>query len=170
MRALTGIAFLLLTALMSSPSAGQQSANAPRKLRFATGETIVEAGRDTDHVVVNDARGKLKSESWCDAGTFDAYVALFTNLKVALGRRDQAAVVKLVRYPLQVNAKRPLSLGNGAALSKAYEEVFTPKVLAAVRDAEPAAVFCRDGQAMLGEGVIWAVASGGSAKAVVVNP
>ncbi|MDB4981318.1 MAG: hypothetical protein JWM82_2070 [Myxococcales bacterium] len=171
MRALTGIALLLLTASTSSPAVAQQSsAKAPRKLKFATGETIVDAGRDTDHVVVNDARGKLTSESWCDAETFDAYFTLFTDLKAALGRGDRAAVVKLVGYPLQVNAKRPLSLGNDAALSRAYEKVFTPKVLATVRKAEPAAVFCRDGQGMLGDGVIWAVASSGSAKATVVNP
>jgi hypothetical protein len=77
--------------------------------------------------------------------------------------------MKLVGYPIQVNAKRSLSLGSAAALSKAYEKVFTPKVLEAVRKAEPAAVFCRNGQGMLGDGVIWAVASGGTAKATVVN-
>ena len=171
MRALARIALLLLAASTSSPAdAREPTAKASRKLKFATGQTVVEPGKDTDHVVVSDAQGKLMSESWCDAGTFDAYFVLFTGLKAALGRGDRAAVAKLIGYPLRVNAKRSLSLKDEAALSKAYERVFTPKVLETVQQAEPAAVFCRDGQGMLGDGVIWAVDTGASAKAIVVNP
>ena len=107
----------------------------------------------------------------CGSGTRNGSAYPMVRLVAVMALRSHLlSAVYFSDYPLQVNAKGPLSLGNGAALSKAYQEVFTPKVLAAVRDAEPAAVFCRDGQAMLGDGVIWAVASGGSAKAVVVNP
>jgi hypothetical protein len=158
MRALAGITLLLLAASTSSSAGAQQpAARASRKLKFAAGQTVVEPGGDTDHVVVSDAQGKLMSESWCDAGTFDAYFVLFTGLKAALGRGDRVAVAKLIGYPFRVNAKRSLSLKNEAVLSKAYQKVFTPKVLETVQRAEPAAVFCRDGEGILGDGVIWAV-------------
>ena len=88
----------------------------------------------------------------------------------SLGRGDRAAVLKLVRYPLRVNSKKALTFRNEASLSKAYDKIFTSQVLATINKAEPAALFCRDGQGMLGDGVIWAGASEGAAKAEVINP
>ena len=52
---------------------------------------------------------------------------------------------------------------------KGYAKVFTPQVLELIRRAEPAAVFCQDGQGMLGDGVVWAIVSSGTAKAAVIN-
>jgi hypothetical protein len=110
------------------------------------------------------------SESWCDSGAFDAYFVLFTKLKEALARGDRSAVVKLVAYPFRVNGKKPRILRNEASLSKSYDKVFTPQILDKIRAAEPAAVFCRDGEGMLGHGVIWANIADRGAAATVINP
>jgi hypothetical protein len=60
-------------------------------------------------------------------------------------------------------------LRNAESLLRAYDQVFTPQVRDRIRAAEPAAVFCCNGQAMLGDGVVWATASMGVARLVAVN-
>ena len=67
-----------------------------------------------------------------------------------------------------VFAEHTRTFRNEATLSKAYEEVFTPRVW--IRRAAPAAVFCRNGQGMLGDGVVWADIWERTAKAFVINP
>jgi len=165
MRAFTRTAFLLLAVLTIYPVGAS-----PRILKFADGEIIVETGLEYDLVAVNDSRGELISKSWCKAGTFESYFELFTDIKAALDRRDRAAIVKLVGYPLEVNTKRRFSIKNPAALTQSYDLVFTPNVITRVLEAEPAAVFCQDGMGMIGDGVIWASASRKSSKVMVVNP
>ena len=163
---------LLLVASTSSADDGQRSGPSKgptRIVKFATGHTAVESEGGIDHVVVKDMDGKVTSESWCDAGTFDNYFALFKKLKEALARGDRKAVTKLVGYPFRVNAPKPLVLRNDESLSKSYDEVFTTKVLERIGRAEPAAVFCRNGAGMLGDGVMWATVSAGSAVATVLN-
>ena len=166
MRAFTRTALLLFAVLTIYPVEAS-----PRILKFANGEIIVETGREFDLVVVNDSsRGEQISKSWCKAGTFESYFELLTDIKAALDRRDCAAVVKLVGYPLEVNTKRRFSIKNPAALTQSYDLVFTPNVITRVLEAEPAAVFCQDGMGMIGDGVIWASSSRKSAKVMVVNP
>jgi len=138
-------------------------------IRFAGGETIVESETGIDHVVVRDAGGKTTAESWCDSGTFSAYQALFTSLKEAAVQNHRAALAKLFSYPLRVNGSKILTVRSEASLLNTYDEVFTKKVLDEIQSAEPAAVFCRNGLGMLGNGVVWADASAGDAKVVVVN-
>lgn len=173
MRKAAGFTLFLLMATISS-AAGRQESGAPkgptRSVKFATGETVIDSDEWADHVVVKDAQGELMSESWCEPGTFDSYLALFTKLKEALARGDQTSVVKLVAYPFQVNATKPLTFRNEASLTKSYNKIFTPQVLEKVRKAEPAAVFCQNGMGMLGDGVVWAVASAGKARVSVLNP
>lgn len=150
-------------------AADEQQSGAVRTVKFSTGETVIESGSEADHVVVKDTKGNVTAESQCEPGSFDAYLALFTRLKESLARGDRGVVVKLVGYPLQVNGEGPLSVRNKSALFKNYDKVFTPQVLENIRKAEPAAVFCRDGLGMLGDGVVWAAASAGEAKMTVVN-
>lgn len=58
---------------------------------------------------------------------------------------------------------------NPSVLLKKYDEVFTKLVVEAILKAEPTAVFCRNGQGMLGDGVVWADVREGQAEAVVIN-
>jgi hypothetical protein len=170
---LSAITALLLLVVSVSSAADKQSGTPrtpARSVKFATGETAIDSDGETDHVVVKDTRGEVVSESWCDSGAFDAYFALFTRLKEALARGDRSAVVKLVAYPLRVNGKKPLVFRSEASLLKSYDKIFTPQIVDKIRKAEPAAVFCRDGDGMFGDGVIWANVTARGAAATVINP
>jgi hypothetical protein len=175
--ALTLRQLALLVLLMLPPSASSAADEQPsvatkgpaRTVKFAGGETVIDTDRGSDHVVVDDGHGKVLLESWCDSGAFDSYVTLFNRLRDAVAQGDRNAVTKLAGYPLHVNAKKPLVFRNEASLLKAYDSVFTPQVSDKIHRAEPAAVFCRNGEGMLGDGVVWARASKGMAKLAVVN-
>ncbi len=159
--------FLLAT---TAATAAFASPAPPTVIHHAAGETTVERTADSDHVVVKDAKGDVVSESYCEAGTFEAYRALFAEVQEALAKKDRAKVAKLFEYPLRVNSTKPITFRNEAALVKAYDQVFTAAVLAAVRVAEPAVVFCRNGEGMLGDGVLWATMSAKGARLVTINP
>ena len=115
----------------------------------------------------------MESESTCNVGDFDDYSALYARLKDAVVREDRAAVVKLMATPLHVNdvnGKNPRTFRKPAALLKAYDEVFTADVLAAIRRLEPADLFCRDGSVTSGGGMLWADYAGGDEpKVSVIN-
>src|SRR5579862_395382 len=120
----------------------------PTIVQFPGGHTSVNSKGDVDHVVVQDAKGNMTSESWCDSGRFSDYFALFSKFKDALARGNRDAALGLVDYPFRVNSgKKPLVFKTASSLSKGYTRVFTPGVLEKIGKAEPAAVFCRDGQA-----------------------
>ena len=132
-----------------------------RVIEFAGGRTTVDSVGDADHVLVQDKKGNTTSESWCDSGRFSDYFVLFIRFKDAVMGGESGAMLGLVDYPLRVNdPKRPLLLKTAASLSRNYSKVFTAQVQQRIRIAEPAALFCRNGQAMLGDGVIWANRSG----------
>jgi hypothetical protein len=158
--------FTLSNVVGQQPRASRASS---KTIKFAAGETTVESQADRDHVTVKDEKGKIISESWCESGAFDAFFKLFTNLKSAVGRGDRTAVAKLINYPLAVNGNKRSTLRDQASLLKAYEKVFTPEVLNRIRISEPAAVFCRNGEGMLGEGVVWALVWRGAARITAIN-
>jgi hypothetical protein len=157
---------LPLILLVASVASAEES----RVIKFATGSATVDSHGGTDHVVVKDTTGKVTSESSCETGTYDAYVTLFTKLKDAVAGKDRRAVLKLVAFPFRMNGPNPIVFRDEASLAKGYDTVFTPKVVERIRQAEPAAVFCRNGEGMLGDGVIWATPSNGAAAATVTNP
>jgi hypothetical protein len=127
-----------------------------------------------DMVTVVDASGTLVSESAChdSTGRYDEYHAHFKALIAAIKANDAAHVATLVHYPLRVNrsGQRPLMIANAAALKKKYASVFSAETQKAIIEAEPANVFCRNGSAMMGHGVVWAQAKSGRVALFVVNP
>src|SRR5205085_7710528 len=144
---------VIIALLVAAGEPGSQ----PMIVQFPGGHTSVDSKRDVDHVVVHDAKGNIISESWCDSGRFSDYFALFAKFKDALARGNRDAALRLVDYPFRVNGgTKPLVFKTTTSLSKAYAKVFTPRVLAKIGEAEPAAVFCRDGQAMISDGILWA--------------
>jgi hypothetical protein len=161
---------VISTSLCAIGQQSQATGTHTKTIKFSGGETTVEFGGHTGHVTNKDSKGNMMSESWCDSGTFDAYLTLFTKLKESAWRGDRMAVVKLVAYPLRVNGKKPMNYRDEAALLKNYDTVFTPRVLDRIQKAEPAAIFCRDGWGMLGDGVVWARASNETAKVEIINP
>lgn len=93
---------------------------------------------------------------------FEALVKGFLGDLLA-GRRDAAA--RAVSYPLRVNGKRSFAIRNRKELLARWNEVFTPPLLASLREALPHEMFVHDAMAMVSDGLLWFDARG----AKVVN-
>ena len=139
-----------------------------------------EAGRLREHgaidmVMIVDAAGATVSESACShvSGSYDDYHAFFLGLAQAVKADDVKQLSSLVRYPLQVNqgkGKRPLVIANATAFREKYARIFDRKTRSAILESEPAAVFCKQGSAMIGHGIVWARGLSGRVALSVVNP
>lgn len=150
----------------------QDAAPAPRTLRVGDATVTVTREDGADHVVAKNAAGALASDSWCqvDAGTYDEYAAFFRALQRAVTAHDVPGVTSLVRFPLRVNGPVRGTVAGAPQLASRYAEVFTPKVVAAIRAAEPGLVFCHEGAAMIASGAVWAGKDQGRIALDVVNP
>ena len=79
----------------------------------------------------------------------------FEQLVRAIDSKDTSTVASLARYPLRVNGKPVMAIAQPADLLRRYAQVFTDDVVKQVRTAVPAEVFCKNGSAMIGDGVVW---------------
>jgi hypothetical protein len=63
----------------------------------------------------------------------------------------------LISYPLRVNktSKKHYIIKNEASLKAHFSEIFTAKILAAIRDNGPEATFCNYQGLTFGHGAIW---------------
>jgi hypothetical protein len=156
---------------LRAPLRTAAEAAAARTIKFTGGSATVERTGDREKVVVSDRNGKLVSESWCDqeTGTYDELVTLFRQLQRAVVAKDRHSVASLVRFPLQVNGARHESIRGSAALLRRYEQIFANDVTKKIAEANAEAVFCRGGQAMLGDGVVWGHVDHGKVGIDVVN-
>lgn len=69
---------------------------------------------------------------------------------------DRTAAARFVDFPLRVNrGGRSSEIRSAAALSSHWDSIFTPACVDAIKDAMPHDMFVRNGQTMLGNGVIW---------------
>jgi hypothetical protein len=141
-----------------------------RVVKFEGGQTKIYREQGRDHVVVRDAKGKISAESYCQDSDYELYHNLFVNLRAALAEDDPQRVSNLIEFPLRVNTAKPFWIRDRKALVAKYAMVFTEEVRKKIQAAEPAAVFCRDGAAMLGNGVVWAQGKKGRVAVCVVNP
>ncbi len=135
----------------------------------------VRAQGAIDMVMIVDASGATVSESACShvSGSYDQYHAFFRALLQAVEADDVKKVASLARYPLQVNqgkGKRPLVIADAAVFREKYAQIFDRKTRHAILQAEPARLFCKQGSAMIGGGVVWASGQSGPVALTVVNP
>jgi hypothetical protein len=152
---------VLTPALLSALAVASLAGSSNRVVEFPGGRTFVDSLGEADHVLVQDLKGNVKSDSLCDSGRFSDYFVLFIRFRDAIAGGDKEAVLHLLDYPFRVNGPQtPLVFKKASRLSKSYSQVFTAEVQKQIRDAEPAALFCRNGQAILGSGVVWANRSG----------
>ena len=86
--------------------------------------------------------------------------AFARKLQAALKQKDVAAVSSLVEFPLRIN------LGGGkfrrvskAQLAKEFDQIFSPPIVKAVLDQDPAHLFQNAQGSMFGSGAVWANAS-----------
>jgi hypothetical protein len=84
----------------------------------------------------------------------------------AATRGDRAAAADAVSYPLRVNGAPAKTIRNKAELLAQWNSVFSPALVAALREAVPHEMFVRQGMAMVGDGVVWFDDKG----AKVINP
>lgn len=73
---------------------------------------------------------------------------------------DRSAAAGAVSYPLRVNGDRPRTIRSKTELLAQWNTIFTPALIAALRDAVPHEMFVRQGMAMVGDGVVWFDAKG----------
>jgi hypothetical protein len=92
---------------------------------------------------------------------FERRVQTFLRAVVTGDRRTAAQGVS---YPLRVGVKgpRPLVIRTQADLLANWDRIFTPKLVARLRDALPHEMFVHNGQAMVLNGRIWFDAKGAS--------
>ncbi|MGH8117384.1 MAG: hypothetical protein ACREP0_03915 [Rhodanobacteraceae bacterium] len=135
-------------------------AGGSRSVPFSGGEAIITTAGDVQHVVIRDRAGHTLAASDCSGSTghYDQIVAFLGNVRTGVRANDRDAVAALIAYPLRVN------LGPGKATRVAsrhdllahYSKIITPGVAGKIGKMNPHVVFCRDGMAMGGDGVIWA--------------
>ncbi|MEP7272681.1 MAG: hypothetical protein ABI882_14350 [Acidobacteriota bacterium] len=142
----------------------------PRVVKFPGGQATIESTGASEHIVVTGDDGKMRSESWCpmESGTYDQLSKFFKDFQTAT-KTGQADVLPLLRFPFRVNGGGGRTLTRVDDLKRQYRQVFTARVVKRIQGEEPAAVFCRNGQAMMGDGSIWVHAEGGVVKADVLN-
>jgi hypothetical protein len=84
----------------------------------------------------------------------DAFLKYLADLKAAKTDEDFA---KLVTYPLRINRKPklPLYIKDEAAFQQNFKEVFSDKVIDAIRKAEQKDNFCNYQGMSVGNGTVW---------------
>ena len=99
-----------------------------------------------------DARWYEGVTSESDAA-FENRVQCFAKAALA---GDRATAARYADFPLRVNRNgKSSTITSAAGLSARWNRIFTPACLDAIRDAMPHDMFVRNGQAMLGDGVVW---------------
>jgi len=89
-----------------------------------------------------------------------AYEARVHRWLTAVLTANKAEAAALTSYPLSVNYGRPKIFHTKAQLIAAWDQVFTPAMLTALRAAVPHEMFVRNGQAMVAGGAAWFDAKG----------
>ena len=109
--------------------------------------------------------------SWCTdyTGSFDQLVLMSSQLQQAVATNNRPAVVRLVRFPLDVNGGRSESISSAGVLLKRYDQVFTPSVTKAILKKDPRGVFCTAEGATSTDGVVWVSTRDGRTAIDVVN-
>lgn len=84
------------------------------------------------------------------------FEAKVQNFYKAVLSGDRSAAAHFIDFPLRVNyAGKSRTIRSAAQLSAQWKQIFTPACIAALKIAIPHDMFVRNGQAMLGDGVVW---------------
>lgn len=98
------------------------------------------------------------------------YKAFLTDLQTATAAEDKKAVVAMVSYPFKTKVDgKDVTFEKPADLQKAYDDVFTPGVLVAIKNQTYETLFANDMGVMIGSGHVWFSEVGeGADKAVKI--
>jgi hypothetical protein len=85
-----------------------------------------------------------------------SHAAFLTRLQAAVRANDRSAVIKLVRFPLRVNASgRSRFYPDARSLTRDFDRIFTPRVRQSILAQQAGQLFTRDQGAMIGDGEVW---------------
>lgn len=85
-----------------------------------------------------------------------AFEAKVQSFYKAVLSRDHTAAARFVDFPLRINRSgKSRTIRTAAELSAKWNQIFTPACIDAFKNAMPHDMFVRNGQAMLGDGVVW---------------
>jgi len=103
---------------------------------------------------VADARRRYSEVTRESDQTFERHVQSFWHATL---RGDRAAAAKFISYPLRVNFPdhSRKSYQSPTAVLSAWNNLFTPTMMAKLREALPHDMFVHDSMAMLGDGEEW---------------
>jgi hypothetical protein len=98
------------------------------------------------------------------------YKAFLTDLQKATAEEDKKTVAAMVSYPLKTKvAGKDETFEKAADLVKAYDDVFTPAILVAIKSQTYETLFANDMGVMIGTGQVWFSEIGeGEEKAVKI--
>ena len=144
----------------------------PRVSHLADGSSISvwQNGR----VVERDRRGQLTADSYCGSySRYEHWVEFMTSFRAAVLTMNRTGVASRLAYPLLWNHGSPshsTSIANSAELVSGYSTIFRPSVVAAIKDADPRALFChQETMVMLGSGVVWGDDQTGRSSVISIN-
>lgn len=168
---------VITCALVLLQGCGAQSGPAAeRTFQLSSGgrvtvERTVDHGIEAEKVYEYDQQGQQIAVSWCpqSIASYDQLVSFFGRFQTALSTRNEAAVARLIRYPLAVNGGASESIKSAAMLVQQYERVFPPALTRQILRADVHAVFCTGYGVMISNGAVWATASDGRLAIDVVN-
>ncbi|WP_428311775.1 hypothetical protein [Hydrocarboniphaga sp.] len=167
---------LFATVIFLLAASAAFSAEAPDSsyvVTFLGGSTTVEVFGRVEHIVVRDIEGIVRADSECggSVGNYEQIVGVAKALQIYVTNAD--AVGAFVSYPLKVNSelgKKHVDIPSKKALVAHYNDVFTPSVIERIKKSNPHEVFCRNGMATIGSGIVWFAEDGdGQVKLAVVN-
>jgi hypothetical protein len=143
-------------------------------VHYGSNTATIETQNREQHIVVKDDHGNVVTDTTCDwqTGTFDQIVALGASLKAAAVRNDRSALIALMHFPLNVNIgpNHPVAIANARDLARRFARIFSPDIIAALKQNEPRDVFCRNGMSWVAGGVMWAtIDPRGRLRVAVIN-
>lgn len=122
--------------------------------RWMKGASSYPVVLHTEHVTQGPAHARWYEDVTPESdAAFEAEVQAFYK---AVLSGDRAAAAHYVKFPLRVNkAGKNHIVHSAAELSAQWKQIFTPACMDAFRKAIPHDMFVRNGEAMLGDGLVW---------------
>jgi hypothetical protein len=121
-----------------------------------TGSRIPTANLDRKEMAASRAQAADESSAPDWVLKDPSYATFLTRLQGAVRANDRRAVIKLIGFPLRVNANGHSRLYRDVrSVRDDYDRIFTPKVTQAILGQRFDRLFGRDQGLMIGDGEIW---------------
>ncbi len=101
-------------------------------------------------------------------GASEPYKKFLTDLQAATAEEDKKAVAAMVSYPFKTKVEgKDVTYEKASELEKAYDDVFTPGVLVAIKSQTYEKLFANDMGVMIGNGEVWYSGVGEGAESTI---